>query len=137
MLISIKYIYYQFTGLEDNPILFKCWKVRVRKYFWGTIGFSCGARKKSRSAPLRQSSVCRCGGDPPVGGSPLGGDPPRGGPPLLSKTDFFEKFEKEDALSRPYAHFGPQKPCLWGGTQNDRFWPFLGVLGGTPILNPI
>jgi hypothetical protein len=76
-------------------------------------------------------------GGPPEGGSPLGGTPPYGGvPPLLSKTDFFEKFEKEDALSRPYAHFVPQKPCFWGGTQNDRFWPLLGVLGGYPGDTP-
>jgi hypothetical protein len=55
-------------------------------------------------------------GAPRVGGPPLGGPPLWGAPPpLLSKTDFFEKFEKEDALSRPYAHFGPQKPCFWGG----------------------
>jgi len=86
--------------------------------------------KKNSIVPLASVIGLSLMGGPPEGGSPLGGDPPLGGvPPLLSKTDFFEKFEKEDALSRPYAHFGPQKPCFWGGTQNRRFWPFLGVLG--------
>jgi hypothetical protein len=76
------------------------------------------------------------GGAPP-GGTPPGGTPLGGSPALLSMTDFFVKFVKDDALSRPYAPFGPQKPCVWGGTQNDRFWPFLGVLGGTPGVPPL
>jgi len=49
------YGYYPFPGLEDHPIHFQRWTVRVIKVFWGTIGFFCGARKKIRSSPLRQS----------------------------------------------------------------------------------
>jgi len=78
-------------------------------------------------------------GGPPEGGSPLGGDPIGGSPPLLSKTDFFEKFEKEDALSRPYAHFGPQKPCFWGGYPKSTFLAvfrgFVGYPGDTPPIH--
>jgi hypothetical protein len=68
--------YYPFPGLEDHPIHFQRWTVRVIKYFWGTIGFFCGARKKIRSSP--SASVI---GLSLMGGPPRGGVPPRGGPP--------------------------------------------------------
>jgi len=131
------YIYYPFPGLEDHPIYFQRWTVRVIKYFWGSIGFFARGEKNSID-PLSAGNRSVFEGGTPLGGSPpKRGGPPLGGvPPLLSKTDFFEKFEKEDALSRPYAHFWAQKPCFWGGTQKGRFWPFLGVLGGTPGVPP-
>ena len=56
---------------------------------------------------------------------PEGGPPQTGGAPLLSKTDFFEKLPKEDALGRTYgqkmAFFG----LFWGGSQKGLFWPFF------------
>jgi hypothetical protein len=101
--------------------------------FLGAVGFFLRGAKKISFVPLASVLGLWLLGAPPRGGVPPRGGPPLGGgPPLLSKTECVEKFEKEDALSRPYAHFGPQKPCFWGGTQNDRFWPFLGVLGGIP-----
>jgi len=68
-------------------------------------------------------------GGPPEGGSPLGGTPPRGVPPLLSKTDFFEKFEKEDALSRHTRILDPKNPVFGGVPKIDVFGRSLGVLG--------
>jgi len=105
------------------------------EYFWGTIGFFCGARKKIRSSPLRQHRSVVDGGTP-RGGVPPRGDPPLGGPPPLIKDRFFRKIRKRRCTKPVYAHFGPQKPCFWGGTQNDRFWPFVGVLGGIPGIPP-
>jgi hypothetical protein len=112
--MSIIIGYAPFPGLADHPIHFQRWTVRVIKSFWGTLGFCCGARKKIRSSPSASVIGLSLMGGPPEGGSPLGGTPPRGGPPLLSKTDFIENFEKEDALSRPSAHFGPQNPVFGG-----------------------
>jgi len=52
-------------------------------------------------------------GGPPEGGSPLG--PPLGGsPPLLSKTDFFEKFEKEGTKPAIRAFWTPKTLFLGG-----------------------
>jgi len=80
-------------------------------------------REKKFDRPPCVSHRSVVDGGTPRGGVPPGGPPLGGSPPLLSKTDFFEKFEKDDALSRPYAHFGPQKPCFWGGV------PKIGVFG--------
>jgi len=70
------YIYYPFPGLEDHPIYFQRWTVRVIKYFWGSIGFFLReAKKKFDRPPSRSASAVE-------GGTPQGGVPPRGGPPL-------------------------------------------------------
>jgi len=100
------------------------------KYFWGTIGFFCGARKKIRIVPLASVIDLSLMGGPPLGGSP----------PLI-KDRFFRKIRKRNALSRPYAHFGPQKPCFWGGTQNRTFLAvfrgFVGYPGDTPPIQEV
>jgi hypothetical protein len=96
--------------------------------------------QKNHSSPPAPYSLVVC----VVGLPPLGGPPPRwgvppigGGPPPLSPTVFLEKFATDEALGRPAAHFGPQKPCFWGYPQNRRFWPFLGVLGVPPRGDPL
>ena len=72
----VRVIYYPFPGLEDHPIYFQRWTVRVIKYFWGSIGFFCAWLKKNSIDPLR-AVIDLSRGDPPwEGGSPLGGDPP-------------------------------------------------------------
>ena len=98
------YIYYPFPWLEDHP--------KSISYASG-VGYlkSTGSGRGSKKGPFLTPQ--------------RGGPPKQGGPPLLSKTDFFEKLPKEDALGRTYgqkmAFFG----LFWGGSKKGLFWPFF------------
>jgi len=123
-------------GLEDHPIHFQRWTVRVIKYFGGSIGFFLRSEEKKFDRPpcVSHRSVVE-------GGTPRGGVPPRGGPPLggsppLIKDRIFRKIRKRRCTKPAIRAFWTPKTLIWGGTQNDRFWPFLGVLGGIPGIPP-
>jgi hypothetical protein len=113
------------------------WGPPQKQGFWGP---KCAYGRLSASSFSNfstKSGFVKRGGTPPRGGPPQGGPPPRGVPPHSTQTDISEKFDKEDALSRPYGLFGLQNYFFWGYPLNRRFWPFLGVLGGTPGVPPL
>ena len=69
--IMIRMRYYPFPGLEDHPIHFQRWTVRVIKYFWGSIGFFARGEKNSIDPLSAGNRSVFEGGDPPKeGGSP-------------------------------------------------------------------
>jgi len=68
--------YDPFTGLEDHPIHFQRWTVRVIKYFFGDDRIFLRCAEKNSIVPLASVIDLSLMGGPPEGGSPLGGDPP-------------------------------------------------------------
>jgi hypothetical protein len=118
-------IYYPFPGLEDHPIYFQRWTVRVIKYLWGSIGFFCVAQKNSID-PLRAV----------IDRSLRGGGPPKGGTPPLIKDRFFRKIRKRRCTKPAIRSFWTPKTLFLGGPPKSSFLAVFRGFGGYPRGTP-